>query len=255
MIDYIISKRIFGISLFVYNVGIILILPYIFLLTVLFLRQIRKSKFVIKITYVITMIALNLGSFLLTYYFYFNNVINFIDFIKRLNRNEWVYNDLVFFSIYTCIAFVLNLISMVIVIIFCKKKGRKTSVVSYIFQLILLLLLLSEFSISTSFYCQGIKKVRINEICSSNYQQYITYYNDVLYDDCDYIEIKNDGILPVELDAYYLSDKQKNLLKYYVPDSTLLPGEYLVVPLDSKFEEEGMFGIQKFLDMPYVFSR
>ena len=242
MIDYIISKRIFGISLFVYNVGIILILPYIFLLTVLFLRQIRKSKFAIKITYVITMIALNLGSFLLTYYLYFNNVINFIDFIKRLNRNEWVYNDLVFFSIYTCIAFVLNIISMVIVIIFCKKKGRKTSVVSYIFQLILLLLLLSEFSISTSFYCQGIKKVRINEICSSNYQQYITYYNDVLYDDCDYIEIKNDGILPVELDAYYLSDKQKNLLKYHVPDSTLLPGEYLMVPLDSKFEE-GMFSI------------
>ena len=97
MIDYIISKKIFGISLFVYNVGIILILPYIFLFTVLFLRQIKKTKFVIKITYIATMIAVNLGSFLLTYYLYFNNFINFIDFIKKLNRNEWVYNDLVFF--------------------------------------------------------------------------------------------------------------------------------------------------------------
>ena len=119
-----------------------------------------------------------------------------------------------------------------------QKKGRKTSVISYIFQLIILLMILAEFGISTSLYCHGIEKVRINEICSSNYRQYIISYNDVLYDDCDYVEIKNDGILPVELDAYYLSDKQKNLLKYHVPEGTLMPGEYLVVPLNSKFDEE-----------------
>lgn len=243
MIDYIISKRIFEISLFVYNVGIILILPYIFLLTVLFLKQIRKSKFVAKIACIVSMTALNMGSFLLTYYLYFKEFFSFIEFIKKLNRNDWLYNDLVFFSIYACTAFVLNLIGMVIVIIICKKKGRKTSVISYIFQLIILLMILAEFGFSTSLYCQGIKKVRVNEICGSNYQQYIISYNDVLYDDCDYVEIKNDGILSVELDAYYLSDKQKKLLKYHVPDGTLLPGEYLVVPLNSKFDEEGMFGI------------
>lgn len=241
MIDYIITKKIFGISLLVYNVGFMLILPYIFLIAVLFLKQMRKNKFIIKITYIFSMIIVNLCCFLLTYYLYFNHVINCIGFIRKLNGTGWMYNNLAFFTIYAGVSFILNLTGMAIIIVLFRKAEK--SRLSYIPQALILLMLLAEFGISTSLYYQGIKKVRINEICSSNSGQYSTYYNDILYDDCDYIEIKNDGILPVELDEFYLSDKQKKLLKYHVPDNILLPGGYLVVPLDSKFDEEGMFGI------------
>lgn len=243
MLDFMVSKKIFRISLFLYNVGIILILPYLFIITVLFSKQVRKNKSGIKIAYILSSIVLNSGCFILTYYLYFNDFINFYEFIRKLNGNRWLYNDLPFFSIYICIAVVINIISAVILFAFCRDKEKKVNIVSYIPQLMVLLMFVFEFGISILFYNQGIVSVRINEICNFNCEQYVVTINDTVYDDCDYIEIKNDGILSVELDKFYLSDKQNNLLKYHISNKILLPGEYFVVPVNSEFDEEGMFGI------------
>ena len=82
-------------------------------------------------------------------------------------------------------------------------------------------------------------KLYINEVCAANKQ-----YVDEFRQDEDWIEIYNDGDVPVDLGGMYLSDKRKTLDRFQIPTNnpakTTIPAKgYLVFWADADSSDQG----------------
>ena len=82
-------------------------------------------------------------------------------------------------------------------------------------------------------------KLYINEVCAANKQ-----YVDEFRQDEDWIEIYNDGDVPVDLGGMYLSDKRKTLDRFQIPTNnpakTTVPAKgYLVFWADADSSSQG----------------
>lgn len=74
---------------------------------------------------------------------------------------------------------------------------------------------------------EGVNNLIITEICSNNENEYIAEYDSY----CDYIEIQNRGMLPLNGERIYLTDDKEDKTKLEISNIQLQPGEYLVVGL------------------------
>ena len=88
--------------------------------------------------------------------------------------------------------------------------------------------------------CPVHAQLRINEACSSN--QGVLQAPDG--GTPDWIELVNEGSAPIELQQYYLSDKQDQPQQWRLPEYALQPGEHLVV-LHGEAEGRFPFGISR----------
>ncbi|MBI9018454.1 MAG: lamin tail domain-containing protein [Phycisphaerae bacterium] len=84
---------------------------------------------------------------------------------------------------------------------------------------------LRDFQILTDNWQRQAPKLIINEFLASNSSVYADEDGD--YE--DWIEIKNQSSEAINLDGYYLTDKQDNLTKWPLPAIDISPGELLVV--------------------------
>jgi len=74
--------------------------------------------------------------------------------------------------------------------------------------------------------------LRINEVMSKNYSDFL----DSNGDDSDWIELYNAGSAEILLGDYFLSDAESNLLKWDLPNVSLLAGEHIVFFANSSAE-------------------
>ena len=77
-------------------------------------------------------------------------------------------------------------------------------------------------------------RVVINEVLASNARTNI----DEDRDSSDWVEFKNVGDAPVDMNGYFLSDTLDDLRQWTFPDVTLQPGEYLLVWCSGKDRAE-----------------
>ncbi len=76
----------------------------------------------------------------------------------------------------------------------------------------------------------------INEVVVANFSLYYFGYRD----DCDWVEIKNISLEPVNLGGYYLSDQEDDRLLCRLPDTELAAGGLMLLACDR--DPEGLFG-------------
>lgn len=80
------------------------------------------------------------------------------------------------------------------------------------------------------------KGVVINEIDAININNGL----DQNFEFDDWIELYNNSTNAISLDGYYLSDEYSNLTKWAFPDTTIGPGEYLIVWADTDIAQAGL---------------
>lgn len=86
-------------------------------------------------------------------------------------------------------------------------------------------LIVSIFIINLCNMVRSQEMIRINEFMAVNNNG----LDDEDRDESDWIEIHNDGINPVSLDGWYLTDDIDNLTQWAFPDVTLAPDAYMIV--------------------------
>lgn len=87
----------------------------------------------------------------------------------------------------------------------------------------------------------------INELIAANSKFYPVdgeYY--------DLIEIKNNGAVAVELSDYFLSDKEKNLLKWRLPQTELAPGGFYVAIASGNGDAHANFKVSSDKETVYL---
>lgn len=87
----------------------------------------------------------------------------------------------------------------------------------------------------------------INELIAANSKFYPVdgeYY--------DLIEIKNNGTVAVELSDYFLSDKEKNLLKWRLPQTELAPGGFYVAIASGNGDAHANFKVSSDKETVYL---
>lgn len=236
------ARNFLGISLLGYASALAICIPFILGLMFIFSKEIRKAKIVNKIFYCCLMSIVNLITLFLCFFAVFRNF-GLIGFLKDVAKSRCYYNDIWFIPLYIAVSVMVALGFGMIFWMICLGKSKSLYInVAHIGITIFAVIELSALAVC---YFSGIKKLQINEICASNAKSYLVSLDDVLFENCDYIELKNTGCLRIKLDNYYLSDKEKNLKKYNIAGNEIAPGEYIVIALDKDFDKEGMFGLSK----------
>lgn len=87
----------------------------------------------------------------------------------------------------------------------------------------------------------------INELIAANSKFYPV--NDEYY---DLVEIKNAGTVTVNLSDYFLSDKEKNLLKWRLPEIELAAGEFYVAVASGEGGDHASFKISSEKETVYL---
>ena len=90
------------------------------------------------------------------------------------------------------------------------------------------------------------ESIRINEYVVSN----DCTFRDDNWNSPDWIEIFNYGSEPVSLSNFYISDDEANPTKYNLPESTLMPGEYILVLASGGVEQNS-----EYINVPFQLGK
>lgn len=150
---------------------------------------------------------------------------NFIHTAKRVFNLDFSYNELLYFPQSIIISFVLSLVLGFVLRYVLFRDFLLWKREYYLWVLFGGILLFSCIMTSVSF--NAINNLIITEVCSNNENEYIEECDSY----CDYIEIQNRGLFPLEGERVYITDDRADITKLEVQDVCLQPGEYMVVGL------------------------